>query len=733
MNKATNQLINQSTNHIIATITAVAFLTMACGGNKTNTASPSTEWPVTGGSKQNIHYSPSSQIDTSNINKLAVAWEYHTKDADTVNNSQIQCNPIIIDGVLYGTTPQMKLFALDAATGKEKWVYNPFDSGSGKAISFILNNCRGVAYWTDGNGDKRIFYTAGSFLNCVNADDGQLIKTFGANGRIDLHDGLDRDVKDLFVTATSAGMIYKDMIIMGTRVDEGANAAPGHIRAFDVHTGALRWIFHTIPQPGEPGYETWEDTIAYKHIGGANAWSGFSLDEEKGILFSPTGSASFDFYGGKRKGSTLYANCVLALDANTGKQIWHFQTIHHDVWDKDIPTPPILVTVMHDSKKTEAIAQTTKTGFVFLFDRATGQPLFPVEEKPFPSVSELNGEKLWPTQPVPTKPAPFVRQVFTAADINPLLPDSSKKDIAAKLAKYKTGMLFNPPSKEGTVILPGFDGGAEWGGPAFDPTTGILYVNANEMAWVLTMVDVKNEAPKKETWLDAGQRLYKQTCMACHGPERKGAGNAPTLIGVSKKYNQQQFLQLITTGRRMMPAFKQLTSEEQNAIASFILDEKAKQVNAFTQKPQPVDTFLHLPYSITGYNKFLSKEGYNAMAPPWGSLSAIDLNKGEILWKIPLGEYAEFKDKYGVTGTENYGGPVVTAGGVIFIAATRDGKIRGFNKTTGKLLWQANLPAPGFATPSVYEQNGKEYLVIACGGGKLGTKSGDSYVAFALP
>lgn len=717
---------------------ALALLVVSCGENKSSYsfAAPSKEWPVNAGSKQGIRYSPLTQIDTGNVGKLTVAWTYHTGDLDTAHPGQIQCNPLVIDGIVYGTSPQLKLFAIDAATGEQKWIYNPIDSAAVKAnpgYAASLNSSRGLAYYTDGKDDNRLFYTAGALLHCINATTGLPIQTFGSNGAIDLHNELGRDVKDLYVTATSAGMVYKDMIIIGTRVDEGPNAAPGHIRAFDVHTGKLRWVFHTIPQPGEYGFDTWEDSTAYKHIGGANSWSGFSLDEDKGILFAPTGSASFDFYGGMRKGSTLFANCVLALDANTGKRIWHFQTIHHDVWDKDLPTPPIVVTVTHDGKKVEAVAQTTKTGFVFLFDRMTGKPLFPVEEKPVSTNTDLIGEKLWPTQPVPTKPAPFVRQAFAPTDINPYLPEDEKQDIAKKLATYTNGNMFNPPSKNGTVILPGFDGGAEWGGPAFDPATGILYVNANEMPWVLTMVDVKNEAPKKETWLTAGQRLYKQTCMTCHGPERNGAGNAPSLLGVNKKYNHQQFIQFITSGRRMMPAFKQLTTEEQGAIASFILDEGAKQSTPFTQAAQPVDTFLHLPYSITGYNKFVSKEGYNAMSPPWGTLNAIDLNKGEILWKIPLGEYPELKGKAGITGTENYGGPVVTAGGVVFIAASRDGKIRAFNKATGKQLWEATLPAPGFATPAVYEKNGKQYVVIACGGGKLGTKSGDSYVAFALP
>ena len=300
-------------------------------------------------------------------------------------------------------TPQMKLFAIDAATGKEKWQFNPFDSLAGnKKMFFILNNCRGVTYWSDGANDKRIFYTAGSDLYCINAIDGSLIKSFGIDGKIDLHEGLDRDVKDLFVTATSPGIIYKDLIIMGSRVDEGAAAAPGHIRAYNVRTGKREWIFHTIPQPGEDGYETWDDSTAYKFIGGANAWSGFSLDKEKGIVFACTGSASYDFYGGRRTGNNLFADCLLALDAATGKRIWHFQDIHHDVWDRDMSSPPALVTITKDGKKTDAVAVTTKTGFIYLFERATGKPLYDIVEKPVPQQSDLIGEKLSPTQPVPS-------------------------------------------------------------------------------------------------------------------------------------------------------------------------------------------------------------------------------------------------------------------------------------------------------------------------------------------
>ncbi|MBS1598069.1 MAG: PQQ-binding-like beta-propeller repeat protein [Bacteroidetes bacterium] len=693
-----------------------------------------TGWRSYGGGNENIHYSSLTEIDTNNVQQLKPVWEYHTNDVDTANHSQIQCNPIMIDGIVYGTSPKMRLFAIDAATGKEKWVFNPFDSLAGNKMAFfVLNNCRGVSYWTDGNQDKRIFYTAGSWLYAVDATSGKQIISFGDSGKIDLHDGLDRNVKDLFVTSTTPPAVYKDLLIMGTRVDEGPAAAPGHIRAFDTRTGKLRWIFHTIPHPGEAGYESWDDTTAYKHIGGANAWSGIIVDEKRGIVYASTGSASFDFYGGKRTGNDLYADCLLALDANTGKRIWHFQDVHHDIWDRDFSSPGMLVTVTNSGKQIDAIATTTKTGFVFVFNRETGEPVFPITETPVPTETSLVGEKVAPTQPIPSLPKPFVRQSFTEKDINHLLPDSSYEDIRKKLASYKTGIMFNPPSTQGTVIFPGFDGGGEWGGPSFDPETGLLYVNANEMPWVLTMVALKQDSKKQETFLEAGQRLYKANCMSCHGTDRKGSGNFPSLINIEKKYKEDSFNFLVSSGRRMMPAFKQLTADERGAIASFVLSIKKNQNNKFVEVPNPEDAWRKLPYSITGYNKFLSKEGYPAIAPPWGTLNAINLNTGELSWKDTLGNYPEFAAKGIQTGTENYGGSVITKGGLLFIGASRDGKFRAYNKRTGKLLFESTLPAPAFATPAVFEHNGKEFIVIACGGGKLNTTSGDSYVAFALP
>ena len=712
---------------------ASALLYLAACNNKKN--ADYTGWQIAHGNADGNHYSSLNQVDTSNVQDLRVAWEFHTGDADTAAHSQIQCNPIIVNGIMYGTSPMLKVFAIDAATGKEKWIYSPFDTIAGnKGGHFNMNNNRGVTYWTDGKNEQRIFYTAGPYLHSIDANTGKPDKNFGENGKVDLREGLEMEgVKDLFVTNTSAPSVYKNLVISGTRVSEAMDAAPGDIRAYDVKTGKRVWQFHTIPRPGEPGHETWENPEAYKMTGGANNWMGMTIDQHRGIAYIPLGSASMDFYGGKRLGSNLYADCMLALDAATGKYIWHFQYIHHDTWDWDPSSAPVLLTVKHDGKKIDAVAQTTKTGFVFLFDRENGKPLFEVVETPVDTTTELEGEKLWPTQPIPQKPAPFVRQHFTVNDINPYLSKEEYEDVKKRLLSYRSSKLFTPQSKQGTVIFPGFDGGAEWGGPAVDPESGILYVNANEMAWMLQMFDI-DQKKYEENFGQAGARLYKQNCMSCHGPDRKGTGNNPSIIDVHKKHDPRSFVEFINAGRRMMPAFQHLQQQDKDAIASYVLNLEKEQKLKYTPQLAAIDSFRMLPYDISGYNKFLTASKSPAIAPPWGTLTAIDMNTGEHLWKTTLGVDSVFEAK-GVkeTGTENYGGPVVTKGGLLFIAATKDKKFRAFNKRTGKLLWETTLPAAGFATPATYEINGKQYIVIACGGGKLGTKSGDSYVAFALP
>ncbi len=720
-------------NILKLTIACLVTLCFTACKNKSNGAYDG--WSMANGNGEANKYSSLTEVDTSNVTQLQVAWEYHTKDADTSAHSQIQCNPIVVNGVLYGTSPQLKVFAVDAATGAQKWVYSPYDTiTEDKAGHFNLNNNRGVTYWTDGKGEERIFYTAGPYLHAINTTTGKLAPGFGSNGKVDLHEGLEMEnVKDLFVTATSAPSIYKNLIITGTRVSEAMDAAPGDIRAFDAVTGKLVWSFHTIPHPGEQGYETWENPNAWKTTGGANNWMGMTIDQQTGIAYIPVGSASMDFYGGKRRGSNLFADCMLALDAATGKYVWHFQYIHHDTWDWDPSSAPVLLTVKHNGKDIDAVAQTTKTGFVFLFNRASGDPLFPIVETPVDTTTELLGEKLWPTQPVPQKPAPFVRQSLTEKDLNPYLSKDEYEDIKAKLASYHTGKMFTPQSKEGTVIFPGFDGGAEWGGPSIDPETGVLYVNANQMAWILQMFDI-DPAEHQENLGQAGLRLYKQNCMSCHGPERKGGGNYPSIVDAGKKYDPRSFVEFINAGRRMMPAFKHINQQDKDAIASFVLNLQNEQLKGYKPQLSSIDSFRMLPYEISGYNKFITKSGLPALSPPWGVLNAIDLNTGEYLWKTTLGEDPVFAAK-GIknTGTENYGGAVVTKGGLLFIAAAKDGKFRAFNKKTGALLWETQLPAAGFATPACYQVNGRQYIVIACGGGKLGTKSGDSYVAFALP
>ncbi len=692
------------------------------------------EWKVYGGNKTSNHYTALREVDTTNVSQLQPAWEYHCKDAD--EHTQIQVNPIIINGILFGVSPKLKLFALDAATGIQKWIFDPLDTSKARKSGgyFSMNVCRGVTYYSDEK-DARIFYAAGASLFCVDAATGKSITSFADNGKLDLHSDLSRDVKNLYVASTTPGIIYKDMIIIGSRVAEDAAAAPGHIRAYDVHTGKLRWIFHTIPQPNEEGYTSWADSNAWQHIGGANVWAGFSMDEEKGILYAPIGSASYDFYGGKRIGEDLFANSVVALDAATGKRIWHFQTVHHDIWDRDLPTAPVLVNITKDGEKINALAQVTKSGFIFLLDRATGKPLYPVNETKVPVETDLIGEQPWPTQPIPSFPEPFARQLLTEKELNHVIPDSSYADLKKRWDSTKHDHMFTPPSKQGTVIFPGFDGGAEWGGPSFDPSTGILYVNASEMPWILTMVDLskKNIPPLQERNIDAGKRIYTTTCMACHAADRKGSGNNPTLINVQAKYTETSFKNLLNEGRRMMPAFKQLGDGEKEALMSYILENKSLQEKKYTAQRKEEDSYFKMPYSSTGYHKFLTKEGYPAVDTPWGTLHAINLHTGKVEWKATIGDYPELKAKGIHSGTENYGGSVVTAGGLLFIAATSDKKIRAFNKRTGQLLWEHDLPAAGFATPSVYEKNGKQYLVIACGGGKLGKSSGDSYVAFALP
>lgn len=693
-------------------------------------AAADADWPVYLGDPGGTHYSALKEIDRSNVARLQPAWTFHTGDA--TQNSQIQCNPLVIGGVLYATSPQHKLFALDAATGTELWRFDPLARGDitgGRGVN------RGLAFWSEG-GERRLLYTASHFLHAVDPETGALIDSFGDHGRVDLLDGLDRDVHALFLVGTTPGAIYRDLIIVTTRVGEGPGpAAPGHICAYDVRTGKRRWIFHTIPWPGEFGHETWPPD-AWKDVGGANCWGGITVDRDRGIAFVPTGSPAFDFWGGNRIGDNLFADCLLALDAATGRRLWHFQFVHHDLWDRDPPAPPVLCEVVRDGRRIAAVAQTTKSGHVWLFNRETGESLFPWSEQPVPA-SDLDGESASPTQPFPEKPAAFARQHFTEDEVTNL-SEASRADVLARLRAAVPHRPFSPPSLRGTVILPGFDGGGEWGGAAVDPD-GVLYVNGNEMAWILQMV------PTHTGDANLGSSLYGQLCISCHGPDRRGnaAANIPSLVDVATRIKPEDAAQLLRTGRGVMPSFAFLTNAQRSALVDFLfglkshiaaIDAIANDAQRNPEMAGDLSNAFIPPYTSTGYNRFLDPDGYPALRPPWGTLNAIDLNTGEYRWRRPLGELPELTAR-GVpaTGTENYGGPLVTAGGIVFIGATKDEKFRAFDSATGALLWETTLPAGGYAAPATYTAGGRQFVVLACGGGKMGTRSGDSYVAFALP
>ncbi len=594
------------------------------------------DWVSVGGDRGCSRYSQLDQIDRDNVRKLEVAWTWHTKELDRSRKMTIECTPIVIDGVMYVSTGHRRVAALNAATGEELWMFDPMSLGphAGSLASGGVN--RGVAFWSDGkpNGQRRIFHgTSDGRLFSIDAKTGKPDEKFGRGGYILLRDGIEYDVSKLPYGPTSAPAIAGDVVVLGFSNSEGPPpGAPGDIRAFDVRTGKQAWRFHTIPRPGEFGHDTWPKD-GWQKRSGANAWGGISVDVDNGLVFAGTGSAAFDFYGGDRKGKNLFANCVLALDAQTGKRKWHFQTLHHDLWDHDLPVYPNLVTLKREGKMIPATVQVTKTGHVFVFDRLTGKPLFDISEEPKPK-SDIAGEESWPTQPVPVKPPPFSRQRVDEAD----LTNISEEAHAAALAKFRKlrgGPAYNPPSLQGSICIPGFHGGATWSGASFDPESRWLYLNSNNIPYLTKLVAT---------------------------PERK------------------------------------------------------------------------FPYRFDGYSKFTDHEGFPGIKPPWGQLSAIDLNEGRIVWQKTLGTEPELA-KRGLppTGCENFGGTIVTKGGLIFIGATKDEKFRAFDKRTGEILWETKLPAGGYATPCTYMVNGRQYVCIAAGGaGKLKTRVGDSFVAFAL-
>jgi quinoprotein glucose dehydrogenase len=668
------------------------------------------DWPVYGGSSANNHYSNLSQINVHNVSKLQEVWRFDTKEG-----GGLETTPVIVDGVLYGFTPLLKVFALNAADGKQLWEFVP----SGRLTA---RKVRGLTYWSDGH-DKRILANVSPYMYAIDATTGKAIPSFGENGRIDLRENLRGDPKLQSVGVTSAGVVYKDLVVVGGSMEPSAS----DIRAYDVHSGKLRWTFHVVPHPGEFGYDTWPKD-AWTHVAAAGNWAGMTVDTERGIVYVPTASAHNDEYGADRIGDDLFANSLIAINAETGQRIWHYQGVHHDIWDRDFPAPPNLVTVTRDGKEVPAIAQTSKQGFLFVFNRVDGTPLFPIENRPA-LPSDVPGEVASKEQPYPTKPAPFSRQRITEDMLTNRTPEAHAWAVK-RFSEIRSDGQFVPMSVgKQTLMWPGFDGGGEWGGTAFDPQTHILYINAND-------VGLTESLTKHDPNASTGSSVYMSHCSGCHGANRMGSPpEIPSLIGVQTRLTALQLTNTIQVGRGRMPAFPELANDgtQYKALMRFLAtgEDKAKS-SADSAGPQEEAP----KYDFSGYQKFLDPDGYPAVVPPWGTLNAINLDSGEYVWKVPFGEYPELVAKgFKNTGSESYGGPVVTAGGLIFIGATvADKKFRVYDKATGKLLWETTLPLGATATPATYEVNGRQYVVIAAGGMRDPiTPSGGLYIAFALP
>ena len=674
-------------------------------------------WPMYSADPSGSKYSEMTQINRENITDLKVAWTYASGDNTT--RSTIECNPIIVDGIVYITTPSLHLVALDAESGQEIWV---FDEGDGGGVN------RGVVIWEE---KKRVYYAKGHFLYALDALEGGLITTFGQNGAVDLKVGLDRNVAHLRVQAATPGIIYKDKIIQGTSLGEGPGpAAPGHIRAYDLETGKLEWTFRTIPHPGEFGYETWSQD-SYTWAGGTNAWGGFTLDEERAIVFCGTGSATYDHYGGNRIGENLFANCILALDAKTGKRIWHYQVVHHDIWDYDIPCPPNLVQVMRDGVLVDAVAQPTKMGHLFVLARETGEPLFPIEEVPVPQ-SAIPDEVTWPTQPFPIKGLRYADQRFTSDNVTNVSPESADS-VLKRLGEMITGDIFIPPGLRPSVMLPQFNGGTDWGGAAYDPVNRKLIVNcSNEAEWI-SMVPSK---PNNEiSQFDFGKNLFGTYCTSCHSLSVSENPLFATLTDLRKSVEEKsdaEVLDQIVNGKNQMPAHNNLSNDEKDALIAFLRDVGHKTI--LDKDEIRLSISGEIPYVATGHNEFKDPEGFPVNQPPWGMLTSIDLDKGEIDWQVPLGTYPELEERgLPPTGTFNMGGPLLTKSGLVFIGGAMDERLHVYDASSGELLWEYQLDAGGYATPSTYMIDGKQYVIIAAGGGgKPGTKSGDKYYCFSL-
>jgi quinoprotein glucose dehydrogenase len=721
-------------------------------------------WMDYGGGLDSSHYSALTQINKSNVSQLKIAWTYSTGD-----DRSYLFNPIIVDNVMYVLARNSSLVALDAATGKEIWIHENLPGLT----------TGGITYWeSKDRKDRRLIFTMNNFLQQIDARTGKSILTFGKDGLVDLREGLGRDPQAIArIQPENPGRVFENLILLGSAPGEAYLAPPGDIRAYDVITGKMVWIFHTVPHPGEFGYETWPKD-AWKYSGGTNTWGEITIDEKRGIAYFPTGSPTYDYYGADRTGTNLFGNCLLALDARTGKRLWHFQMVHHDLWDYDASAAPQLVTVRHNGKQIDAVAQATKQGFLYVFDRVTGAPLWPIEERPFPK-SDMPGEQAWPTQPIPSTLPPFARQKMTAADVNPyILTPQERASWKDQIASMRNEGLFTPPGLYESLSLPGARGGANWGSTAANPAKGMVYLTTQDWPTIykLSLEDPFAGRPAggrgRSPGGDPGRAAYEQRCQSCHGANgvRSGSG-PPALAGVGSRMGFDAFRRVVLTGRAEMPAFPDLDNTTLNAILTFLgnaggtaaVAAKSRAVVASGGAPGGLE--IRVPagprYSQLGgppypegldtpSDRYYTRWGLYpdqpfVINPPWSSVVAYDLNKGTIKWKVPFGQDAKAAEE-GATDTgafmAEHHGMIVTATGLIFIAAS-DGKLRAYDKETGKTLWTVTLPSSSEGIPAMYEVNGRQFLVLpafsnpnTAGRGRMaGTAPGQTkgYVAFALP
>jgi len=710
-----------------------------------------TDWGIYRGDKEGTQYSTLDQITTENVHKLEEVWSHDTRGPIRPG---MESNPIVVDGMMYFADSKLNLVALDPTTGEEKWIFDPSENHP-RGDSLAGGIMKGEIYWEDENGNnERIFHITNDLVWAVDPNDGSVIESFGQGGFIDLKENHVWDEENLEgkITNTSPGVTYKDHLILDSNVWEGRTAPPGNIRSFNTITGEHEWTFHTVPKPGQFGYETteWEENMNY---GGANSWGGFTVDEERGWVFAATGSFTGGIHGGggARPGKNLFANSTLAINAETGELQWHYQITHHDIWDYDIAPPPLLATITQDGEKRDVVVQTGKQGLVFVFDRDTGEPIHPIVEKPIPTEA-APGERAYPTQPWPLKPDPLVRTSFQRSDLTDITPESHEAALK-KFRKLKSGPMYTPPSIEGTIVQPGIHGGNEWGGPGYDPETNTAYINVNDFPFVLTLDPMQPDQFENMTALQRGKTTYDSRCAVCHGADRQG-GTGPSLADLS--LSTDSIRSVITNGRAAMPAFPTLSDSEIDDLVSFLDSEvgEASEVDDAAFKNYADNDSLtwsggegdlawstSTPQYVAQLKYFTDHMGYHGIKPPWGKLIAVNVAEGRIKWSVPLGEYPKLADSLGIknTGAENFGGMAVTKGGVIFIAATEDNMFRAFDKSNGDLLWEYEMEAPGFSSPSVYKIDGRQYVVIVAGGGGGRYRSpvtkgiGKTVHAFALP